>query len=117
MYDDDVINDMDERMDELVGLTKTKKEASARNVKLQFQANLLYDWKEMERKFEPKDIVLMGNARIEDKGKHEKFDPIQLDPYLVDSTWGEDFYILKELSGIDILEFPVYGQLLQRYFC
>jgi hypothetical protein len=30
----------------------------------------------MERKFEPKDIVLMGNARIEDKGKHEKFDPI-----------------------------------------
>jgi hypothetical protein len=34
MYDDDVINDMDERMDELVGLTKTKKEASARNVKL-----------------------------------------------------------------------------------
>ena len=36
----------------------------------------LYDKKVVNRKFEPDDMVLMWNARLEDKGKHEKFDPI-----------------------------------------
>lgn len=46
----------------------------------------------MARKFEPEDLILMWNARIEDKGKHEKFDPIWLGPYFIESTWGEDSY-------------------------
>lgn len=63
-------------MDELVGLIETRKEASAKNVKLQFQANLLYDRKVVARKFELEDLVLMWNSRIEEKGKHGKFYPI-----------------------------------------
>ena len=35
MYDEDIINDMQERLDELVGLAETRKEASIRNQKLQ----------------------------------------------------------------------------------
>ena len=108
LYDEDTTDEMQERMDELVGLTETRREASLRNQKLQLQVKTLYDKRTVSRKFENGDLVLMWNARIEDKGKHGKFDPIWLDPYLIDSKWGDDSYILKELSG-GILELPVHG--------
>ena len=55
----------------------------------------------------------MWNARIDDKGKDGKFDPIWLGPYLIENTWGEDSYINKHLLG-NILELPVLGQFLKR---
>ena len=64
----------------------------------------------MSKKFEFEDLVLMWNARIEDKGKHGKFDPIWLGPYLIENTWGEDSYILKDLSD-NILELPVQERI------
>ena len=75
----------------------------------------LCDKKAIDKKFEPSDMVFMLNARLEDKGKHDKFDPIWLGPYLVDSKWGDDSYFLEELSG-DILELSVHGQFSERYF-
>ena len=68
----------------------------------------LYEKKAIDRKLELDDMVLMWNARLEDKGKHGKFDPIWLGPYLVDSKWKDDSYFLKELLG-DILELPING--------
>lgn len=62
----------------------------------------------VERKFEPEDLVLMWNARIEDKGEYANFNPIWLGPYLIDSRWEEDSYILRELNG-GILELLVHG--------
>lgn len=35
MYDHDIVDDMHERIDELVGLVETRKDASAKNLKLQ----------------------------------------------------------------------------------
>ena len=75
----------------------------------------LYDKKKTERKFELDEMVLMWNARMEDKGKHGKFDPIWLGPYLIESKWGDDSYNLKELSR-NILELCIHGQFLKRYF-
>lgn len=39
MYDKEIIDYMQEKLDELVGLTETRKEASLRNQKLQLQVN------------------------------------------------------------------------------
>lgn len=75
----------------------------------------LFDRKSVERKFQIDELVLMWNYRIEDKGKHGKFDPIWLGPYLIDSKWGDNSYILKELSR-GILELLVHGQFLKKYF-
>lgn len=94
---------MQERLDELVGLAETRKEAYIGNQKLQLQVKTLYDKRTLSKKFELEDLVLVWNARIEDKGKHGKFDPIQLGCYLIEATWGEDSYILKDLSD-NILE-------------
>ena len=69
----------------------------------------------MSKRFEAGDLVLLWNARLEDKGKHGKFDPIWMGPYLIESTLGEDSYIIKDLSQ-NILELPVHGQFLKRYF-
>ena len=35
IYDEEIINDIQERLDEFLGLTETKKEASLRNQELQ----------------------------------------------------------------------------------
>ena len=75
-YDDDITDDMRERMDELVGLYEQRRNVAVKNAKLQHQIEYLYDKKVVDRKFEPDDIVLMWNAILEDKGKHGKFDPI-----------------------------------------
>ena len=115
LYDEDIIDDMQERLDELVGLVETRREASLKNQKLQLQVKTLYDRRIVSKKFEPEDFVLMWNARIEDKGKHGKFDPIWLGPYLIETSWGEDSYLLKNLSS-NILELLAYGQFLKTYF-
>ena len=75
----------------------------------------LYDKRTTDRKFEVGDMVLMWNARMEDKGKHGKFDPIWLGPYNIHDTNGEDSYFLQDLTG-DILELTIHGQFLKRYF-
>ena len=115
LYDEDITGDMQERLDELVGLTEIRKEALIKNQKLQFQIKTLYDRRKITKKFQNGDLVLMWNAKIEDKGKHGKFDPIWLGPYLIESTWGDDSYIIKDLSE-HILELQVHGQFLKRYF-
>ena len=61
------------------------------------------------------DMVLMWNARMKGKVKHGKFDPIQLGPYNIYDKNGEDSYYLKDLTG-GILEFPIHGKFLKRYF-
>ena len=75
----------------------------------------LYDKRAIERKFEIGDMVLMWNSRMEDKGKHGKFDRIWLGPHKICDINGEDSYFLRDLTG-DILELPVYGEFLKRYF-
>ena len=102
-------------MNDLVGLNENKRDASAKKIKLQLQMKHLFDKKVVERKFSIDEMLLMWNARIEDKGKHGKFDPIWLGPYLIESTWGYDSYLLKELFG-GILKFLVHGKFLKRYF-
>ena len=116
IYDDEIIDDMHQRIDELAGLVETRKEASVRSMKLQLQTKNLYDRRTVIKKFQPEDLVLMWNARLQDKGKHGKFDPIWLGPYLIDSSWGNDSYFIKDLSG-NLLELPVHGQFMKRYFC
>ena len=106
---------MQERMDELVGLNELRRDATTKNAKLKMQMKYLYDKKAIDRKFELGDMVLIQNTRMEDKGKHGKFDPIQLGSYLVDSKWGYDSYFLRELSR-DILQLPIHGQFLKMYF-
>ena len=86
-----------------------------KNAKLLLKMKYFYDKKATDRKFDLDEMVLMWNARMEDKVKHGKFETVQLGPYLVESKWGDNSYILRELSR-GILELSIHGQFLKRYF-
>ena len=76
LYESDIVDDMQLRMDDILQLEETRRESSILNAKLQSQVKHLYDKQAMERRFEIGDMILMWNARLEDKGMHGKFDPI-----------------------------------------
>lgn len=76
LYDDDIDDEMQLRIEDLIRLDETRRESASKNAKLQLQVKNLYDKKTVERRFEPDDLVLIWNVRLEDKGKHGKFDPI-----------------------------------------
>lgn len=84
-YDEDLDDEMRVRMDELIQLDETRRNAHERNEDLQKQCKSLYDRRATQRSFKIDDMVLMWNARLEDKGKHGKFDPIWLGPYLIEN--------------------------------
>lgn len=114
-YEEDLNDEMRVRMDELIQLEEVRRDAHERNETLRRQCKKLFDKRATHRSFEVDDLVLMWNARLEDKGKHGKFDPIWLGPYLIESKWVTDSYVLKDLTG-GTLEFPIHGQFLKFYF-
>ena len=50
-------------MNDILQLDETRRDASIKNDKLQVQVKPLYDKKELERKFELEDLVLLWKAR------------------------------------------------------
>ena len=55
------------------------------------------------------------DARIEDKGKHGKFDHLWKVPYQIAAYSGNNAYILKEVNG-DLLRGLVNGRFLKLYY-
>ena len=113
-YEEDIIDEIQIRMDDILQLDETRRDTSIRNSKFKIQVKHLYDKKTVVRKFKLEDLVLLWNARQEDKGKHGNFEPIWLGPYLIHENWGEDSYFIREISR-DIMVLPVHGQFLKRY--
>lgn len=77
-------------MNELAKIDELRREDHKDNEKMQLQVKYLHDKKDVPRKFKVGCMVLMWNAKLGDKGKHGKFDPLWLGPYLVTNINGED---------------------------
>jgi len=45
------------------------------------------------------DIVLIWDARNEDKGKHKNFDNLWIDPFIIGAHHINNAYFLEELNG------------------
>ena len=61
------------------------------------------------------NIVLKGNARKEDKGKHGMFDNLWIRPYMINKVKGNNTFILVDLDG-DKIEYPINDRILKRFF-
>jgi len=61
------------------------------------------------------ELVLKWDKLSEPKGKHMKFQHLQLGPFQVEEKIGQGTYILKTLQG-ETKKLPVNGQHLKRYF-
>lgn len=115
VYDEDLDDEMRMRINDLMQLDETRREEHSINEKLKLQVKDLYDIKTAIKKFEVDGMVLMWNDRSKEKGKHKNFDPIWLGPYIFDIKWGEDSYLLRDITK-DTLKLLVHGQFLKHYF-
>ena len=59
LYEDDIVDDMQMRMDDIMQLEETRRDSFDRKAKMQLQMKNLYDKKATERKFKIGDMVLM----------------------------------------------------------
>ena len=75
----------------------------------------IFDRKVKKDDFHIDDLVLKWDSRIEDKGKHGKFDHLWKGPYQIIAYSGNNAYILKEVNGDFLLGGLVNGRFLKTY--
>lgn len=102
-------------MEQLAKLYEIRNEFHKRNTKSQQQSKYLFDKRTSSKKYDIHDLVLVWNARGQDKGKHGKFEALWLVPYMVGEKNTEDSYFLLDMNG-KIQELPVHGQFLKHFF-
>lgn len=79
------------------------------------KVNALFERKAKDKIFHPGDLVLRWDVIREDKGKHEKFDPLWFGPFKIVEAKGNNIFLLENLDG-EVFELPVKGQYLKHYF-
>ena len=76
----------------------------------------IFDKKIKKHGFHPRHLMLKWDARIEDKGKHGKFDHLWKGPYQIAAYSGNNAYILKKVNGDLLQGGPVNGRFLKLYY-
>ncbi|XP_059075423.1 uncharacterized protein LOC131875342 [Cryptomeria japonica] len=97
-----------ERMEQLAELDGARNDAHKRNLKMQQRSKYLFDKRASKRKFKVNELVMLWNARVQDKGKHDKFEALWLGPFVIIERHGEDSYFLTNLNG-EMQELPIHG--------
>ncbi|XP_059076400.1 uncharacterized protein LOC131875759 [Cryptomeria japonica] len=82
-----------ERFEQLAKLDEVGEDAHKRNMKMQQKRKHMFDRRAFKRKFEVDHLVLLWNARAQDK----------------------DSYLLANMNG-DLQELPVHGYFLKHFF-
>lgn len=111
----DAEDPLQESLIQLVELDEVRPEAQRQNIKVQNQMKRLYDKRTTYRKFEIGDLILMWDARNQDKARHKKFEALWLGPYMILEKVGEDAHYLQSTIG-DNQELPVHRQFLEILF-
>jgi hypothetical protein len=90
---------MQNRMNHLIELQELREEIYYKSHTFQEKMKDIFDKNVKKEHFHTNDLVLKWDARIEDKGKHGKFDHLWKGPYQIASYSGNNAYILKEVNG------------------
>ena len=75
----------------------------------------IFDRKTNPDDFQQGDFVLKWDARLEDKGKHGKFEHLWKGPYQIVEDHGNNSYSLQEINGDSFSTGPVNGRFLKHY--
>ena len=114
----DINNDqeaLDSRIDQLVELDESRREAFQQIVTQQGKTKEQFDLHARDREFKVGDIVLLWDKRYEKPGKHAKFDSLWLGPYVVSRIAGKNSCYLSTFEGEE-LPLPTNGRLLKIYY-
>ena len=86
-------------------------------IQLQEKIENIYDHQIKAEKFQLDDVVLIWDARNEDKGKHGKFDNLWKGPYRISAYRGQNAFFLSEMDGQDFLGGAMNGRIFKPYHC
>eukprot|EP00253_Pinus_taeda_P029566 PITA_29566 len=109
-------NDMQRRINQIIGLQQTREEVFNRVQVLQEKLKRAFDRRTKAENFNIGDKVLKWDSRRESKGKHGKFDSLWRGPFLIQAVQGNNTYFLQNLDETDLEEGPVNGRMLKHYF-
>ena len=106
-------NEIQRRINKLRTLQEKREEVYNSNQQSQNRIKKTFD-KVKEENFQIQDVVLKWEARIEEKGKHGKFENIWKGPFKVAAFHGNNTYILQEMDGQPCAGGPVNGRFLKH---
>ena len=108
-------NAIQRRINQLIALQEKRNEVFEGHQQSQNRVKRAFDKKIKEVTFQINDKVLKWEARIEEKGKHGKFENLWKGPYQISAFHGNNAYILQEIDGTPYAGGPVNGRFLKHY--
>jgi hypothetical protein len=112
----DELNDSQRRINKMIHLQQSREEVFNKTQVVQESIKKIFDKRTKEDDFELGDLVLIWDARNEDKGKHEKFDSLWKGPYMIHAFKGNNTFFLNNADGTDLPRGPVNGKMLKNYY-
>lgn len=96
------------RMNQLIELNESREKFLENLIGYQQKLKMTFDRKAKNVLFQPGHLVLIWDARREDKGKHGEFDPLWFGPFRIAKSKENNTLILENLDG-ELLQLPVNG--------
>jgi hypothetical protein len=109
-------NAIQRRINQLIALQEKRNEVVEDYQQNQNRVKRAFDKKIKDVTFQIDDKVLKWEAKIEEKGKHGKFENLWKGPYLISAFHGNNTYILQEVDGSQYAGGPVNGRFLKHYY-
>ena len=108
-------NAMIRRMNNVMELSESRNKFRENLLTYQRKMKTIFDRKAKEIMFQKGDLVLRWDTRKEDKGKHNKFDPLWYGPLKINEVKKNNTFMLENIEG-EVLYMPVNGKYLKHYF-
>ena len=99
----------------MIHLQQSREEVYNKTQVVQESIKQIFDKRTKEDDFELGDLVLIWDARNEDKGKHGKFDSHGKGPYMIQAFKGNNTFLINNDDGTDLPGGPVNGRMLKHY--
>ena len=92
-------NSVQRRINQMIALEEKREHIYNESQLFQQKVKQTHDRRVKEENFQLNDYVLRWDARIEDKGKHGKFENLWKGPYQITTFRGNNAYLLKDIDG------------------
>ena len=76
----------------------------------------MFDKRAKVDNFQVGDWVLKRDTVRKDKGKHGKFEPLWIGPFVIAQVHKKNTFKLQNLEGEEVFDGPVNGHFLKLYF-
>jgi hypothetical protein len=108
-------NDSQIRINQMIHLQQTIEDVFNKTQVVQENIKKIFDKRTKEDDFELGDLVLIWDARNEEKGKNGKFDNLWTGPYMIQDFRGKNAFFLNNANGSDLPGTLVSGRMLKHY--